>query len=328
VDCTKTQNGYIISGTVRIADLTTLQLPKGTTLDLTRITDIDDLSIIFLRSSGLRVLPPRTRQWFAINAYLNQPFDPPQTPQRKQQTSIVPFLLNMLRAFHSPTTLASENTWLQLRKIGWGTLPISLFVGTIFGIVTAYQLLSNIKCFGLESLTPRMIAIIVVNHVGPIMGAQLITTQCASAIAADITSARANEEWDALISMNHNPYHALCWPRFIACVVASLLLVFVTTMTSVLASALFLSTQLLHNSFDATLNTTRLAISADIGFVMLFVRGLCFGCIISGIALYVGVTHNLSKGVGPCVNTAVYWINFWTIVTHLGIQALSTFFGY
>lgn len=324
----RTQHGYLISGTVELSDLTTLQLPSNTLLDMTHVTTIDDQSIIFLRSQDWKILPPRIKQWFDINIRLNKKFDRPLPRSESYKFPLFSFIYGLWKALHPPTPLAMENTWIQLRKIGWNTSPTLLIIGAAFGVVTALQLLSNARVFGLESIVPRMLAIIIIDHLGPIISAQLLAAQCASAITADIATSRLNEEWDALISMNHDPYHALCWPRLLACVITSVLLVFLTTMTTIISSAIFTSTHMLYGSVQNTAQIIRLTIGANIGFSMLLVRSFAFGWIIGSIALYKGATADLSKGIGTCLNSAVFWINTSIIVTHILIQAGSALIGY
>lgn len=327
---TKTATGYVITGRIVLDDLRTLDIPNNASLDLGEVKSIDQLSVIFLRNSGWKVIPPKTTQankvWQEVNTKLDNysRFINQQTtaPSSAATLSMREFLRNMLAACHRPTRLASEVTWAQLYQIGWRTVPTMIVVSICAGFAIPAQVLAQLPV-SIEHVMPSVFSYIMIDQVAPLIGSNIISARCVSTITANIASARAHEEWDALIVANHNPYHCWCWPHIVTCTTITVLLIIMFAFVGSLAGALLLSYRLLNRSLLEILVIMRTALSQDMGSLLLIVKSILFGLSISCTSVYYGCTSDVSDGISTSINKAMRTSSLGIIGIHLFICLLS-----
>ena len=319
-------NTYIITGSIGLHDLSTLQIPPNIILDLKGVTSIDSLSVVFLRNSGWQLIPPRDADWAEINRIIDQQLHTFNKKAGEQnygrtreshQSYIYTFVKGMIDGFGRNTKLSSEIMWMQIYQIGWKTMPAVLIIGCCAGVGLPFQLLRRLEMFGIDSMLPSLVVIMLTSQLGPIIGGQIMAAQCASAITGDLALSRANQEWDAFIVNGHDPYHCLCWSRIYACIIMFIVVLFFVTFIALLTSAIFMSFKLVNTSFKEIIGQYILTLNQDIGFFMLSVRALIFGILTSAISVYIGCTAKLTEGIGICVNKSVYYSSFILIIVHI-----------
>jgi ABC-type transporter Mla maintaining outer membrane lipid asymmetry permease subunit MlaE len=328
-------NNYTIKGKVVLRDLETLQIPRDATVDLSQISEIDQLSVIFLRTTKWKVRPPTaprvSRTWEEINQQLNAQakfLRQENTGTRTTQGGIMEifrFVRNLYHAIGRPTYLAKEIAWIQLYNIGWSTLPSILCISACCGLAVPIQVLGQLPS-SVESEMPRIFAFIVVEYAAPLIGASILSARCVSTITADIGSAQINEEWDALIMSGHNPYHCWCWPRICVCVVMTLLLIVLFAFISAIVGATLLSCRMLNSSLIEILGMMQVVLSQDFGCLLLLIKSMMFGVIISCVALYYGCTTNPVLGLGHSINAAVRVTASGLILTHLLVSGYAAIY--
>jgi ABC-type transporter Mla maintaining outer membrane lipid asymmetry permease subunit MlaE len=335
VEVSQHSDSYAIKGRVTLSDLETLQIPRDATIDLAQVSDIDQLSIIFLRSTRWKVRPPTQSQvlhtWNTINHQLNAQLKflrPQQISTRPLQSGVAgvfQFVRNLYNAIGRPTRLAKEIAWIQLYNIGWSTLPSILCISICCGIAVPIQVLGQLPS-SVESEMPRIFAFIVVEYAAPLIGASILSARCVSTITADIGSAQINEEWDALIMAGHNPYHCWCWPRICVCIMMTLLLIVLFAFTSAMVGATLLAYRMLNSSVIEILGMMQVVLSQDLGCMLLLVKSILFGCTISCVALYYGCTTNPALGLGSSINAAVRTAANGLILAHLLVSSYASLY--
>jgi|GEM_PF-3159716 len=313
-------NTYTIHGSVVLSDLVTLKVDDNITLDLTHVNEIELAGVIFLRNSKWKIVPPKIAEWESTNAFLNNhQFPKVQHTKQSRSLGIFQFLHSLMSAIKWNSYFANEVMWNQMHYIGWRTLPVMLFLAVCCGVFVTSQILKRLGVFGLESVVPTITTVIMTSQIGPLIGGQLLVAQCASAISADVAEARLNQEWDAFILNNHNPYHCYCLPRIYACAIAYVFLIFTLTFSALIISAIFMSYKLVNASVFEIGGTIIATLREDWNFFLVIIKAFVYGILTAVISLYIGCSFDLEEGVGRCVNRAVFYAMLTVTVVHIVI---------
>ncbi len=95
-------------------------------------------------------------------------------------------------------------------------LPIVGLIGLLLGLIIAFMTSLQLKQFGANIYVASLLAMAMVQELGPIMTAILVAGRSGSAFAAEIGTMKVNEEVDALVTMGFEPVRFLavpkCWP--------------------------------------------------------------------------------------------------------------------
>ena len=104
----------------------------------------------------------------------------------------------------------------EAKKAGVESFPIvsviSLFIGVILALQTAYQM----QRLGSEMYIANIVALSIVRELGPVITALVVAGRVGASIAAEIGSMQVTEQIDALETFAANPIKYLVVPRFLA----------------------------------------------------------------------------------------------------------------
>lgn len=89
---------------------------------------------------------------------------------------------------------------------------VALFTGVVLAMQSAYQLVQ----FGVKSLVATLVSVSMARELGPVFAALVVTGRVGSAITAEISSMKVNEQIEALETMALNPVRFLVVPRLLA----------------------------------------------------------------------------------------------------------------
>jgi phospholipid/cholesterol/gamma-HCH transport system permease protein len=107
----------------------------------------------------------------------------------------------------------------QMVFSGVRSLSIVFFVALFTGIVLAMQSAYQLVQFGVKSLVASLVSVSMARELGPVFTALVVAGRVGSAITAEISSMKVNEQIEALDAMAINPVRFLVVPRFLALVV-------------------------------------------------------------------------------------------------------------
>jgi len=133
----------------------------------------------------------------------------------------------------------------QIYRMGLESIPIvsliSVFIGMILSIQTAYQL----QKFGATAYVGTLVSVSVVRELGPLLTAILLAGRIGAGITAELGSMVVSEEVTALRTMAINPRKYLLVPRNLALIIS---LPILTLMANILAilGGMFVSWQFLN----------------------------------------------------------------------------------
>ena len=104
----------------------------------------------------------------------------------------------------------------QLEFVGNQSLNITILTGFFTGAVFALQIGGIFQIFRAESIMGAATAKALTREMAPLMTAFLLTGRAGSAMTAEISTMRVNEQVDAMEAMAVDPIHYLVVPRLIA----------------------------------------------------------------------------------------------------------------
>ncbi|MBM2830616.1 MAG: transporter permease [Gammaproteobacteria bacterium] len=108
----------------------------------------------------------------------------------------------------------------QIHFIGARSLLVILVSGTFVGMVVALQFHDTLVRFGSVSLLGSAVGLSLVRELGPVLTALMVTGRAGSAICAEISIMRNEQQIDALQCMAIDPYRYLMAPRIIAAIIS------------------------------------------------------------------------------------------------------------
>ncbi|MBI4005117.1 MAG: ABC transporter permease, partial [Gammaproteobacteria bacterium] len=108
----------------------------------------------------------------------------------------------------------------QIHFIGARSLLVILVSGAFVGMVVALQFHDTLVRFGSVSLLGSAVGLSLVRELGPVLTALMVIGRAGSAMCAEISIMRNEQQIDALQCMAIDPYRYLMAPRIIAAIIA------------------------------------------------------------------------------------------------------------
>ncbi len=195
----------------------------------------------------------------------------------------------------------------------WIIIMAAIMIGAVFGL----QFGNIFHLFGAESMVGAAASFAIAKELAPVIGAFLVTGQAGSAMAAEISTMRVNDQIDALKVTAVDPISYLIVPRIIASMLVMPLLSGCFLLAGVLASYLV---SILIYDVDVGIFINNIKwITYPEHVVEGLQKAVFFGAVFSSVGCYHGFyALGGAKGVGESTTKAV--------VISLVIILISDFF--
>ena len=201
----------------------------------------------------------------------------------------------------------------QMVFTGVRSLIIVFFVALFTGIVLAMQSSYQLVQFGVKSLVASLVSVSIARELGPVFAALVVAGRVGSAITAEISSMKVNEQIEALETMAINPVRFLVVPRFLALVAMLPCLTILADIVGMLGGFIigFFSLKISPGLYmDMTVRFLQLK---DI-YTGLF-KSFVFAIIISIVGCYEGLNaKGGAEGVGRSTTVSVVTSFIWIIL--------------
>ncbi len=122
----------------------------------------------------------------------------------------------------------------HLDEAGLRAFPLTILLGTLIGVILAFQSSIPLKRFGAEIFVPNLVGISLLRELGPLMAAIIMSGRTGSAYAAELGTMVVNEEVDALRIMGVDAIAMLVIPRILAACIAMPVLALVMDLTGLI----------------------------------------------------------------------------------------------
>ncbi len=211
----------------------------------------------------------------------------------------------------------------QLYFIGNKSLVFIIVTLGFIGMVMTYEACLQLsRVTGDYSQLGTQFIRLVVSDFGPTLTALMLATRVGAGIAAEIGSMKVTEQIDALRMSGVLPIDYLIVPRFIACIIMTLML-------TVLGGAIMYGAGGLTAQYSFGVNPNLffdLTLLRPRHLVMMIVKALAYGAAIPVVAGFCGLrARGSSEGVGWATTAAVIGSSFSVIVLDFVISAAALF---
>jgi len=135
------------------------------------------------------------------------------------QTFLGDLLFALASSFRHPGSVRWMDVLFYIKRAGMEALPILSLMSLGSGAVIAFLSALQLKLVGATIFVAALIAVTVVQELGPLLTAILVSGRSSSAFAAEIGTMMVKEEVDALSAMGFDPLRFLAVPKVLATVV-------------------------------------------------------------------------------------------------------------
>jgi phospholipid/cholesterol/gamma-HCH transport system permease protein len=201
-------------------------------------------------------------------------------------------VLASLRLVPRPWRLRWAEVLRHLDEAGTRAFPLCILLGTLIGVILAFQSSVPMRQFGAEIFIPQLVGISLTRELGPLLASIILAGRTGSAYAAELGTMRVNEEVDALKIMGLDPVAWLVVPRILASTLVMPALTMVMNVTGIIGMMIVMS----------TLGFPPVAVLNQLGqwLSLQDVAGGLGKAAIFGLAIgYIGCQAGLSAGRGP-----------------------------
>ena len=231
-----------------------------------------------------------------------------------------------LAAIRQPRTVAWRGVLRQVERHGADGLPIVAIIGSLMGLITAFQAAVQLRKFGADTFVADLVSLSLTRELAPLMTAIVVAGRSGAAIAAEIGTMKVSEEVDALHTLGICPHRYLIFPRMLALVIALPLLTLVADFVGVVSGAV-VATSTLEVTFRQFIMSTREALVA-MDVLSGLLKAAVFGALIGGIASERGLSaRGGAEGVGRVTTSAVVSTLFWLVLVDAMFALLFNIWG-
>ncbi len=177
-------------------------------------------------------------------------------------------------------------------QAGVSAIPLALLLGTLIGLILAFQSLVPMRRFGADIYVANLVAISLIRELGPLLAAVILAGRTGSAFAAEIGTMKVNQEIDALTTMSIDPMTMLVLPRLAAAMIVMPALTIILELAGLLGMTVVMVGA--GYPLEAIGNQVSTWVKASDFYGGMF-KALVFGAAVAAI----GCRSGLSTGVGP-----------------------------
>lgn len=213
-----------------------------------------------------------------------------------------------------PHTVRWGDVLFYMKRAGVDGLPIVGLIGLLLGLIIAFMTSLQLKQFGANIYVASLLAMAMVQELGPIMTAILVAGRSGSAFAAEIGTMKVNEEVDALVTMGFDPVRFLAIPKVLASMIVVPLLTIYAILFGLLGGLIIGVLGLDLTVYSYITETQRSIALFDL--ISTLVKAVVFAVLVAGIGCQRGFrVRGGAEAVGSATTSAVVAGIFLIIVT-------------
>lgn len=201
-------------------------------------------------------------------------------------------LVLSLAVLRHPRRLRLADVLRHLDEAGLRAFPLTILLGTLIGVILAFQSSVAMRQFGAEMFIPALVGVTLVRELGPLIAAIILSGRTGSAYAAELGTMTVNEEVDALKIMGVEPVAMLVLPRMVAAMLVMPVLALLLNLAGLIGMGAVMAMLGFTSSMVINQLQNWLTLGAMAGGLG---KAMVFGIVIAGI----GCRSGLSAGRGP-----------------------------
>ena len=209
----------------------------------------------------------------------------------------------LLWAITHPHRIRGREVLSICEKVGVNALPVICLLGSLVGLIMAFQTAVPLQRYGAVSVIPSIVSIAMVRELSPLITAIILAGRSGSAFAAEIGTMQVTQEIDALQTFGLDPVRFLAIPRVLAGVLMAPLLTIFNMLTGVAAGYLVMANY--GYSFRFYVNAVMQAVSY-VDLMGGVAKTLALGLVVAAIGCLRGLrTSKGPSAVGDSTTRAV-----------------------
>lgn len=189
-------------------------------------------------------------------------------------------------------------------KIAYDTLPIISMTAIAVGVVIGIQLAPHFAARGVGNNIGIITALAMTRELAPMIGSMMLATQYGSGTAAELANMKVTEQVDALKVLKVDPIEYLVLPRFIAALIFSPIIIFLSAVLGIFSA--YLTANFIEGiSFGGYMRSIWDTLKISDVYICL-IKASIFGVLIVLIATTMGLeTRGGAKEVGRATTLTV-----------------------
>jgi phospholipid/cholesterol/gamma-HCH transport system permease protein len=198
-----------------------------------------------------------------------------------------------------------QDVFRQIQFVAWESAPIIIFSLSFSAIVTIIEASFHMKLvIQNDALVPGFSALLIIRELGAAVTALLITSRVGAGIAAEVGLMKVTEQLDALKMLGIDTLKFIVVPRFIACVVAGILLTLIADMVCLYAAMIVSQIKLGYTQGAFVVAMRSFVGMQDLLFSV--IKGTCFAAVIPLVSCFYGFRCQAgAEGVGQATTNSV-----------------------
>lgn len=202
----------------------------------------------------------------------------------------------------------------QLDVLGVGALPITHLTGFIAGLLMGIQTRDGLQEFGITTLFPSLVTLVLVREVGPTFVALISGARAASGIASELSTMAVTNQVDAFRALRRDPVASLAAPRTLACIIGFPALSIVGVLAGMYGGYVIASS--MQQSASFFFHQSLRAIGAREIIPNLLVKPALFGLVIGVVSSHLGLkAEGGTRAVGGATVRSVVIITVGVLIT-------------
>ncbi len=222
-------------------------------------------------------------------------------------------LLALAHGLRHPGSVRWRDVLFYMKRTGADALPILSIMSMGTGAVIAFLSAQQLKLVGATIYVAALIAIAVVEELGPLLTAILVSGRSSSAFAAEIGTMKVKEEVDALIAFGFDPLRFLAVPKVLATVAVMPLLTLYSILFCIIGGFLvgvYLLDFTVYTYINETMNNITL-----FDLVSTLIKSVVFAVMVASIGCQRGFqVRGGAEAVGTMTTSAVVTSLFLVVI--------------
>jgi len=215
------------------------------------------------------------------------------------------FLGDTFRALSDVRTWGSQ-TFLQMRRLGVDSLPITLFIAAFTGIVLALLASYAMTNYVPPYLVGTLVGKTMILELGPVLTGLALAGRVGANIAAELGTMRVTEQVDALETLAYNPFAYLVIPRMLAGTLMFPVVVAFAMATGLVTGWISATTLLPVTTAEFVRGLQLFFVPFDVQYGL--IKSASFGFVITLIGCFLGLTtRGGAEGVGRATTRTVVY---------------------
>lgn len=202
--------------------------------------------------------------------------------------------------------LKSKLFFEQASRFGVDSLPISLLMVGLTGMIISLQIAKEMVKQGAGDYVGMLVSMAIVRELGPVIGGFAVISLVGSSMSAEIATMKVTEQVDAIKVLGVNPIYYLITPRVISGLFIMPFVVIIANVVGIIGG-MFMSKLITGLSVENYLNSVWTGLSVKDLLISMF-KGSVFGGIIALSCSSIGYrTEGGAIDVGKATTNAVVW---------------------